>query len=244
MLYNDPTQVPKTLLRSAGDIFSVVRSMDLSSISSGQGGWDQLLPLILGIVGIYFAIRSALGTFRFFARIVSLFVRYGSFAALLLGIVSWIFGGAKQGDLPAAFGNGPVGSGGQPAGLAGQAWGLARDWMQQQDNSKPQARRTRNKKDQDASGLGSFVDSLLSGAPPVDERKRKETARTTRSSTKQRAAAAADDTDDLTAIAQGWAKKAVLKMAGLEGWFGEGAEQQQRQGGRRAGAGAGGTRGR
>lgn len=236
--------------------------MDLSAISSGKGGWDQLLPLILGVVGIWFAIRSALGTFRFFARIVSLFVRYGSFAALLLGVVSWIFGGAKRGDLPAAFdnvGNGGYGGGaGAAGGLAGQAWGLARDWMQQQQQdttTKPQqARRsTRNKKDQAASGLGSFVDSLLSGATTdsnADEKKRKTgnnggNTRSTRSSTKQAAAADAVDADDndLTAIAQGWAKKAVLKMAGLEGWFGEGAGaaagNQQRQ--RRA---AGGTRGR
>jgi hypothetical protein len=206
--YNNPTALPGILVHTLSNVFALLRSVDLGSISEtvqdliNDPGFKSLgdwVPIIVSAIAIFFSFRTLMGTMRVFTRMFSTLFRYGSLFGLAISAISWIMNaagggrGGAVGNAPAAGGLGDfmnslgnAAAGGQNAGYANMARGFAGEmadaWAKGQKStgkrSSSSARSTRSKKTKTA---------------PVD------------------AQAGAGAGPDLADMAQNWVKEAISK---------------------------------
>lgn len=205
--YNNPTALPGILVQTLSNVFALLRSVDLGSISEtvqdlindpGSKSLGDWVPVIVSAIAIFFSFRTLMGTMRVFTRMFSTLFRYGSLFGLAISAISWIMNaatgrGGAAGNAPAAGGLGDFmnslgnAAGGQNAGAGGYG-NMARGFA------------------------GEMADAWAKGQKSTGKRSTSST-RSTRSK-KTKAApvdAQAGAGPDLADMAQNWVKEAIRK---------------------------------
>jgi len=208
MAYNQPTQIPGILVQTLSNVFGLLRTIDLRSLtdnigdlfsdpgSKSMGDW---VPLIVSGLAIFLSFRTFLGTLRMATRFFSTAFRYGSLITLAFSLFTWVtnaMSGRNAGGNAPANGNGlgdifsslgnAVG-GGQQAGFANMARGFA----------------------------GEMADAWQKGQKESGKNRRSSSSSSSRKTkaAKAKAQSATEGTGDLADMAQNWVKEALFKAA-------------------------------
>ncbi|KAJ9107582.1 hypothetical protein QFC21_001041 [Naganishia friedmannii] len=232
--YRNPQQILSTLGQTGSNLYSVSRDLDFKSMYGDlqqriqHGGMSDLTPLLVGAIAIFFTFRSLMGTFRYGYQLVGTLVRYGSLISLLIAAVGWITGGQQQGNqggianilggLTGAGNNNNNGGNGMANGL----FNMAKDYATGAANGQQGAG---NGVWDQAQGLFANIQGQQQGNAGTKPNTRSTKQRATRE--KKAAAGTANNAgeSDLSNIAQGWVKDALLKATGLDSLFGGGAPE-------------------
>ncbi|KAJ9104367.1 hypothetical protein QFC19_004009 [Naganishia cerealis] len=231
--YRNPQQILSTLGQTGSNLYTVSRDLDFKSMYADVqhriqhgGGVSDFAPFIIGALAIFFTFRSLMGTFRYGYRLVGTLVRYGGFLSLLIAAVGWITGAQQQGNQGGLAnilgGLGGAGNNNGGNGMANGLFNMAKDYATGAANGQQQGA---------GNGVWDQAQGLFANVMEGQQQPQAKTGsqRNTRS-TKQRAArenkAASTQNNggngDLSDIAQGWVKDALLKATGLDSLFGGG----------------------
>ena len=237
--YSNPQRLLTVLGQTGHNLYTVSRDLDIASIVNDvehrfrEGNIQALAPLLIGTLAIFLTFRTLMSTFRSGIRLAGTLVRYGSFISLLVAAVGWFTGGQQgnQGGLAdmlggfAGHGNNANAEGG---GLANGIFNMAKDYATGANGQQAGAGGIWDQ----AQGLFANV---MEGQNQQQQKVPKTSSRYNTRSAKQRSAAtgsnkasapAAGD-ENLSDIAQGWVKDALLKASGLESFFGGDAQKQK-----------------
>lgn len=255
--YSNPQRILQTLGQTGNNLYTVSRDLDIGALYSDvehrfrEGSIQGLAPLLIGAFAIFLTFRTLMSTFRSGFRLFGTLVRYGSFISLLIAAVGWFTGGQQgnQGGLANILGglaggnNNANGGGGMANGLFNMAKNYATGANGQQQGA--------------GNGVWDQAQGLFANVMEGQKQQPKTGAKYNTRSAKQRSAAAGSAAgsksasappagdENLSDIAQGWVKDALLKATGLESLFGGDATKQNVKGkkdgraaadGRRAGS--------
>ncbi|KAJ9124528.1 hypothetical protein QFC24_003320 [Naganishia onofrii] len=237
--YRNPQQILSTLGQTGSNLYTVSRDLDFKSMYGDiqqriqHGGMSDLTPLLVGVIAIFFTFRSLMGTFRYGYRIVGTLVRYGSLISLLIAAVGWITGGQQQGNQGglANILGGLTGAGnnnnnnGRNNGMANGLLNMAKDYAAGAANGQQGAG---NGVWDQAQGLFANMQGQQQGNLGSKPNTRSTKQRATR---EKRASTGTNNNNagepDLSNIAQGWVKDALLKATGLDSLFGGNAPENK-----------------
>jgi hypothetical protein len=226
--------------------------LDIGSIYSDvehrfrEGSIQGLAPLLIGAFAIFLTFRTLMSTFRSGFRLVGTLVRYGSFISLLIAAVGWFTGGQQgnQGGIADMLGNfaGGNNNAGGGGGMANGIFNMAKNYAM--GNGQQQGA---------GNGVWGQAQELYANVMEGQQQQQpKAGSKYNTRSTKQRSAAAGSGSnkasapaagdDNLSDIAQGWVKDALLKATGLDSLFGGDATKQNGKGKKDGRAGADGRR--
>lgn len=242
--YSNPQRLLTVLGQTAHNLYTVSRDLDIASIISDvehrfrEGSIQGLAPLFIGALAIFLTFRTLMSTFRSGLRLAGTLVRYGSFISLLIAVVGWFTGGQQgnQGGLADMLGgfaaNGNANANGAGAGgMANGIFNMAKNYATGANGHQ--------------AGAGGIWDQAQGLFANVMEGQQQQTTKTgarynTRSAKQRSNAAGAagsnrDSTpaagdENLSDIAQGWVKDALLKASGLDSFFGGDATKQKAKG--------------
>lgn len=234
--YRNPQQILSTLGQTGSNLYTVSRDLDFKSMYGDlqhriqHGGMSDLTPLLVGAIAIFFTLRSLMGTFRYGYRLIGTLVRYGSLISLLIAAVGWITGGQQQGNqggianiLSGLTGAGNNNNGGN--GMANGLFNMAKDYAAGAANGQQGA----------GNGVWDQAQGLfanMQGQQQGNAGSRPNTRSAKQRSTREKRAAAGTNNNagepDLSNIAQGWVKDALLKATGLDSLFGGGAPETKK----------------
>ncbi|KAJ9123174.1 hypothetical protein QFC22_001367 [Naganishia vaughanmartiniae] len=237
--YRNPQQILSTLGQTGSNLYSVSKDMDFKSMYGDlqdriqHGGMSDLTPLLVGAIAIFFTFRSLMGTFRYGYRLVGTLVRYGSLISLLIAAVGWITGGQQQGNQGGianilggltGAGNNNNNNGGN--GMANGLFNMAKDYATGAANGQQGA----------GNGVWDQAQGLFANMQGQQQNtgSKPNTRSTKQRATRDKAAAAAGTNTnagepDLSNIAQGWVKDALLKATGLDSLFGGAAPENKQK---------------
>lgn len=205
-----------------------------------EGSIQGLAPLIVGALAIFLTLRTMMSTFRSGARLIGTLVRYGSLISLLVAAVGWVTGGQQQGgglaNILGGLASNNNNNNNPNGGMANGLFNMAKDYAtgQQQQGA--------------GNGVWDQAQGLFANVMEGQQQQQQKTgAKYNTRGNRQRAAAAAGSKRtpasnggapadaDLSDIAQGWVKDALLKATGLDSLFGGDAAGKQKGQGKKEG---------
>ena len=241
--YSNPQRLLTVLGQTGHNLYTVSRDLDIASIISDvehrfrEGSIQGLAPLFIGAFAIFLTFRTLMSTFRSGFRLAGTLVRYGSFISLLIAAVGWFTGGqqgnqAGLADMLGGFaGNGNANANGGGGGMANGIFNMAKNYATGANGHQAGAGWIWDQ----AQGLfANVMEGQQQQAPKTGARyntrsaKQRSNTAGAAGSTKDSAPAAVDE--NLSDIAQGWVKDALLKASGLDSFFGGNAAKQKTKG--------------